>query len=143
MTVDDLVERVQAYEGHRRPGIATLRALVAVRTNEGWVPPATELETLLRQAVAEVPDCPPVLWRVVMPWGEVDGMIPDWGIVLEGDGRRWHARVADFERDRWRDNQAAAHGLRFLRFTWTQLNERRAEVVSTITAAGRASRTAA
>lgn len=41
----------------------------------------------------------------------VDAYIPRWRLTIEADGRRWHTRKADFERDRRRDNAAAAHGL--------------------------------
>ena len=51
----------------------------------------------------------------------VDTFIADWGLVLEVDGRNYHTRKADFERDRRRDNAAAAMGLVVLRFTWSML----------------------
>jgi very-short-patch-repair endonuclease len=44
-------------------------------------------------------------------------------MVVEGDGRAWHTRVEDFERDRRRDQEAAAAGLLTLRFTWFQLTQ--------------------
>jgi very-short-patch-repair endonuclease len=67
----------------------------------------------------------------------VDACIPAWGLVLEADGRRWHARVEDFDRDRWRDNQAAALGLRVMRFTHVHLVHRQLEVIRLIVDAGR------
>jgi hypothetical protein len=142
MPIDQLAERVAAYEGRRRRGIAALRALVDERLEAGWLPPESELEVLLRKAVLLVPDCPPVRWQPDLPWGEpgegrLDGLIDMWGVVLEGDGRRWHARVRDFDNDRWRDNRAAAMGLRVLRFTWVHLTQRLDEVVGIITQTGR------
>jgi len=65
-------------------------------------------------------------------------MIDAWGLIIEADGRSWHARVAAFETDRWRDNQAAAHGLRVQRFTYTMLRHRPDEVVAIIEQAGHA-----
>ena len=56
---------------------------------------------------------------------------------MQADGRSWHARVSAFETDRWRDNQAAAHGLRVQRFTYTRLRHRPDEVVAIIEQAGR------
>jgi very-short-patch-repair endonuclease len=78
-----------------------------------------------------------VVRQAPWPWdeapdGAVDAFIPASGIILEADGRRWHTRVQDFERDRWRDNQAAAQGLRVLRFTWLHLTEWVPEVVDVI-----------
>ena len=143
MTVDDLAERAAAFEGARRHGIAVLRALVADRQIDGWSAPESELEVLLRQAVSLVPSCPTVVWQAELPWGEpgegrVDGLIPAWGVVLEADGRRWHTRVHDFDVDLWRDNRAAAAGLRVMRFTWVHLTQRLDEVVEIIDEAGAA-----
>ena len=50
-------------------------------------------------------------------------LIPDHRLIIEADGRRWHARFADFDRDKWRDNQATAHGYRVLHFTWVHLRD--------------------
>jgi len=83
-----------------------------------------------------------VTWQVPAPWSpgdqRVDAFILEWRLILEADGRRWHARVADFDNDRWRDNQAAAMGLRVQRFTFTHLTQRRGEVAELIAAAGAA-----
>jgi very-short-patch-repair endonuclease len=49
-------------------------------------------------------------------------LIPEWRAIVEADSRRWHTRVADFERDRQRDNEAVVHGYRPVRFTWHALN---------------------
>ncbi len=53
----------------------------------------------------------------------VDALVPAWNLIVEGDGRRWHTRVADFESDRWRDNLAQAHGYDVLRFTWRRMTQ--------------------
>jgi len=141
LSIDDLVERRQTWETSRRPGIGLLRSLVDERTADGWAPPESELERLLRHAVSLVRDCPEVEWQAPAPWApqdeRVDGVIRAWMVILEADGRRWHARVQDFERDRWRDNQATAMGYRVLRMTWSQLLHRLDEVVEMIGQAGR------
>ncbi len=41
--------------------------------------------------------------------------------IVEGDGRSWHARVADFERDRARDHEAQRIGIEVSRFTMDQI----------------------
>jgi hypothetical protein len=69
---------------------------------------------------------PPVVWEAPFPGRSpgsqrVDGLIEDWRLVVEGDGRTWHERVEDFERDRRRDAEAAAAGYLTLRFTYHQL----------------------
>ena len=141
LSVEDLVERRAAWESSRRPGIGLLRSLVDERRADGWVPPESELERLLQHAVSLVRGCPEVEWQAPAPWApeneRVDGLIRAWMVILEADGRRWHARVQDFERDRWRDNQATALGYRVLRLTWNHLHHRLDEVVEMIRQAGR------
>jgi hypothetical protein len=140
LSIDDLVERRQAWETSRRPGIGLLRSLVDERTSGAWVPPESELERLLHHAVSLVPECPEVDWQAPAPWAptkeRVDGLIRAWMVILEADGRAWHARVADFDRDRWRDMQAAALGYRVLRMSWSHLNYRLDEVVEMLRQAG-------
>ncbi|MGH9086281.1 MAG: hypothetical protein ACRDYW_12590 [Acidimicrobiales bacterium] len=89
------------------------------------LPTESELELHLHRAM-DWPSIPPVEWQSPFPGrvpdgSRVDGLIRDWSVVVEGDGRAWHARTADFERDRRRDAEAAAAGLVTLRFTWRQL----------------------
>ncbi len=141
LTIDELQEQLENYKSSRRAGIGLLRVLIDERSAQGWAPPESELEALLHEAVAMVPDCPTVRWQFPAPWDpeaqRVDSFIPAWRLILEADGRRWHARLQDFERDRWRDNQAAALGLHVMRFTHVHLLHRRPEVVRLITEAGR------
>ncbi len=141
LSIDDLAERRAAWETSRRPGIGLLRSLVDDRSADGWTPPESELERQLHHAVSLVHDCPEVEWQAPAPWApgdeRVDGLIRPWMVILEADGRRWHARVADFDRDSWRDNRAAALGYRVLRFTWNHLTYRLDEVVE-IVPSGRA-----
>ncbi|MBA2281381.1 MAG: DUF559 domain-containing protein, partial [Acidimicrobiia bacterium] len=59
-------------------------------------------------------------WRQDAPQ-RLDLLVPERKLIIEADGRRWHTRVADFDRDRWRDNEALAHGYGTLRFTWVHL----------------------
>ncbi len=51
----------------------------------------------------------------------VDALLVDAPVIIESDGRRWHTRVADFERDRQRDRAAASHGYVTMRFTYDEL----------------------
>ena len=129
LTVADLEERLSAYEGTRRHGLPLLRALTVERGDAAFVPPESELERYLRRLVRRLPGRPTVVWQPPLPWrpnsGErLDALFPDWGVLLEADGRAWHARVRDFDNDRWRDNEAMAHGLVPLRFTWAHLTGR-------------------
>lgn len=60
-----------------------------------------------------------------LPWaptrGRVDGIFEPQKVIVEVDGRRWHTRVADLERDHRRDLQAAAMGYRVVRITYLMM----------------------
>jgi hypothetical protein len=134
-------ERLAFYERTRRRGLAVMTALVAERRPHGWQPPASELERRLWRLLERLPGRPTLLRQAPFPWrptasGRFDILIPAWRTIVEGDSRRWHARVQDFDRDRWRDNEAVAHGLRPLRVTWTHVTERPADVLELVTRTG-------
>jgi very-short-patch-repair endonuclease len=42
-------------------------------------------------------------------------------LIVEADGRRWHTRRADFDRDARRDLFALARGYRTAHVTWAML----------------------
>lgn len=92
----------------------------------------SELEVLL-QEVIEGGGYGPMTRQ--MPLGELchlsgrcDGYLPHVCLVVEADGRRWHTRVEDFERDRARDNELLAAGIHVARFSHHRLVHERAEV---------------
>lgn len=111
--------------------LVRLRAVLE-RFGAGDVPTETQLEAELVKVLRD-PRFPPIRWQAPFPGRcagaqRVDGLIPDWALVIEGDGRAWHTRIEDFERDRRRDAEAAAAGLQTLRFTWYQLRHEAAWV---------------
>jgi len=124
----------------RVPGVKKLRPIIAERGPAAYQPPVSELERLLYDLV-EHPDVPavtrqmPFLFRSVK--ATVDLYIPAWRLIVEADGRRWHTRKADMELDRRRDNEATAHGLAVLRFTWQMLTKERDECLETLLQTGR------
>ena len=132
--IDDLVERRDGLgRRHAGAGIGLLRSLVDERSVDGWAPPESELERLLHEAVASFQRLSGRRMAGAAPWarrmsGSTASSDRGWSI-LEADGRRWHARVADFDRDTWRDNRAAALGYRVLRFTLESPRHRLDEVV--------------
>lgn len=106
-----------------------LRPLRSVldRFGSGELPDPSALERVLRSTLT-TPDIPDIRWEAPFPGRKpglrrVDGLIAAWSLVVEGDGRAWHTRVDDFERDRRRDAETAAAGLLTLRFTWHQLTD--------------------
>jgi very-short-patch-repair endonuclease len=65
-----------------------------------------------------------------------DAFIPDWDVIVEADGRIWHARVSDFENDRARDNDLAAMGFQVIRFTYSMLKNDPERCIQTLLAVG-------
>lgn len=133
VSVAELRERRDALDLARRPSIGLWRTLVEERSADGWVCPESELESVLWHVLDGLPSRPDIERQATMPWwepgkGRVDGLIVPWRTIVEADGRRWHARMNDFDNDRWRDNVAQAHGYRVLRFTYTHLHQRPDEV---------------
>jgi very-short-patch-repair endonuclease len=128
VTVEHLEERLRFYEGSRRKGMPLLRALVAERREDGWVPPESELEAIAAKILARFAGRARFDRQVTLRWrsgaeARVDFIDKRHRIIVEVDGRRWHTRVADFDRDLWRTNEAVAHGYVVLRFTWVHLTE--------------------
>lgn len=118
---DEILDRIA---GGRVRGSSLLRKIVDDRRPDAYQPPASELERLSRRLTGR-PGVPRATHQhpVLGASGPmvVDTFIDVWLIVLEVDGRNYHTRKADFERDRRRDNAAAALGYVTLRFTWKML----------------------
>lgn len=142
VTAEQLADRVSAAVAGRRPHGRHAEVLLDDRLATDWVRLDSLLELLTLRLLAALPPGVTVLVQATMPWwspgeGRVDVYIPEWQLIIELDGRRWHARLAAFDADRWRDNRAVAHGCRVLRFTHAHLTVRPDEVIEVILAAGR------
>ncbi len=138
-TVDDLAAEAARAVSDRRAGAGTLRRILEDR-GDGYVPPTSELEALLYLALDD-PRLPPSIRQAAFPWRptanqRVDAFIPMWRLIVEADGRRWHTRVADFERDLARDHLAKRHGFEVLRLTHRQLAGSIASVVELLVEVG-------
>lgn len=124
---DELGDIYLRHQGERMRGMAKLRPILLERLAGAFVPTESELEALA-DVVFEVESMPEMLRQQPMPWapnaGRVDRLIPEWHLIVELDGRTWHARTEAFENDRERDNAALRHGYRTIRLTWQMLNER-------------------
>jgi very-short-patch-repair endonuclease len=123
-SVDELRREALAASAARRAGAGNLARLIEDR-GDGYVPPASELEALLYR-VLDDPALPAYDRQSAFPWWRqapqrVDALIPSWRLIVEGDGRRWHTRMAAFERDLARDHLAKRHGYDVLRLTYRQL----------------------
>lgn len=121
----ELRDRQLALASSRLPGMKKLRLVLSELTDD--VPPTdSDLEVELRALVASVPALGTVAWQAPLPFwtrgaARCDGLAVEWPLILEADGRTWHTRVEDFERDRERDNLANVHRHDVLRFTYDKL----------------------
>jgi very-short-patch-repair endonuclease len=110
----------------RMRGLPMLRRIIGERRDDAYQPPTSELERLLYRML-DSDELPPAVRQMPMAYpgvsATVDAYLPRWSLIVEGDGRRWHTRQADFERDRERDNAAAAAGLLVVRFTYPMLKD--------------------
>jgi hypothetical protein len=114
-----------------------MRAVLEERLDD-YVPTRSVLEQALDAILATVPG-PPAFKEFELPSraGErqiVDRFLLPPGIVIEADGRQWHARLEAMERDRRRDRAAAALGLRTLRYGWNEIVHHPDEVAAELTA---------
>jgi very-short-patch-repair endonuclease len=136
-SVDQLASSVDARPRSR--GIGKLRPIIDERKPDAYQPPTSELERLLYRLV-DHPLIPPSTRQLPFKFrtvhATVDLYVAAWRLIIEGDGRRWHTRQADMERDRLRDNEATADGYAVLRFTWRLLTQTPAKCLETILRTG-------
>lgn len=105
----------------RRPGAARLHALLAAPTGPAFTRSEAEERflTLIRKAGLRPPET-----NVGVRGFEVDAFWREERLVVEIDGFAFHSSRSDFEKDRRRDGELAAAGLRVMRFTWLELTQR-------------------
>ena len=132
----DLAHVLEIGSRHRVPGTVALRALVADR-GEDEAMTESELESsvirVLRKARLSLPER-----QVTVDWDEchrLDFFYPAHNLIIEVDGRKWHASRERFDGDRRRDNSAFLEGKRVIRFTWTDVTRDEPYVISTVTRA--------
>ena len=118
--IDTLNALLRIASDRRLGGVRTLRELVNVR-GPGEAMSESELESsvyrLLRAAHYPLPERQfPV--KFGRRHGRVDFCYPEANLVIEVDGRRWHAGRRPENRDRRRDHSLILEGKRVLRFTW-------------------------
>jgi very-short-patch-repair endonuclease len=126
-----------------KPGMARLGAVLDDR-GPGYVPPQSELESVMFRALAAARLPAPRRQFPLPGRGAVEGMVDaayiDERVIIEADGRRWHARIRQLRRDHERDAEAARAGWQTLRLLYEQLTESPAEqaaVVADVLAADR------
>jgi hypothetical protein len=118
-----------------RPGSASIRALGHLLLDDEPLA-ASELE---RRAIRLLDRSGLTGWvlQYSPPWydgvrGVVDLAWPDHRLVVELDGRRWHATTRAQADDRRRDRLAAANDWITIRFGWAEIVERPGMVIDEI-----------
>jgi very-short-patch-repair endonuclease len=131
---------LEMFGGPGHPGSARLRALLRERGASGsrYVPPESDLEEYLYKLVATARDLPkPVrqhqMWDGTR-WRRFDLAWPEYRLAVEVDGWETHGTREAFQDDRTRDACMGAIGWQTLRFTWHDVVDRPAWVLSTIRA---------
>jgi very-short-patch-repair endonuclease len=111
------------------PSCKGMRGLRAVLNDHapGEAVPESKLERRFLEFATKY-QLPPCSRQVNIPGrdqrpGRVDFFWPEVRLIIEVDGRRWHARFADFDRDHTRDLHFLALGYPTARITWTMLTE--------------------
>ncbi len=112
-----------------------MRVLLHAR-GEGYVAPASELERTMLMLIQDAGVPAPAREIDV---GDADGWVGRVELVfhaakvlVEVDSRRHHTALADYERDRARDNRLVAQGFRVLRFTADQIADHPQAVIDTL-----------
>ena len=103
----------------RRPGTRLLRAILDGAGGPAFVRSKAESRflALVRRARLDAPEA-----NASMRGHEVDFLWRAARLVVEIDGFAYHSDAHAFERDRRRDADLTAAGLRVVRFTWRQLS---------------------
>lgn len=110
----------------RRQGKTGVTRLVRVLDRlDGEAPPASVLERhlalVVRRAGLRGVRQFPLPWAAEPVDGCVDLAVPSAKLLVEADGRRWHARLDAMARDRRRDRVALAAGWVTVRFVYRDL----------------------
>lgn len=118
--VDELRAFLAMASKRRLGGLRTLRELVAIRGDDEALS-ESELESRVFRLLRDVGY--PLPQRQVSVYlgdrrGRVDFFYPEANLVIEVDGRRWHAGRRLEIRDRRRDHSLVLGSKRVLRFTW-------------------------
>jgi len=126
VAIDELVVVLDRHGACGRNGTTLARRTIEARA-EGMVVTDSVLEQLFRRHVAPRLGQAPV-YGYLPPWridgvGRVDVAFPEHRLIIELDGRRWHSRDQQWEEDHRRDQLAARHGWRTLRFTYRQIRD--------------------
>ena len=116
-TIDAVASAVCAVARPGKPGLRTIVRVLA-RHQPGAAVPGSQLERALLELLRRGGEPMPSL-QVPVPGRSLDGVVDCYfapaRLILEADGRKWHARIAQMKRDHERDAAAAQAGCLTLR----------------------------
>lgn len=121
MKIEALAEVVGSLAKRGRPGSADMREIVYHRADEGYTPPASELEARYRDLcrAAGLPEGVRQLNAGGVRWiGRVDVAYPAIKLIIELDSRRHWQVLLEAQADRRRTAELVAAGWRVLPLTW-------------------------
>jgi very-short-patch-repair endonuclease len=112
-----------------RSGAAALRAELDRVGGPMWTASKAEqvMKELMRQADLAMPQT-----RVKVAGFTADFLWPEYRLIVEVDGYRYHGHRYSFERDRRRDQKHKTAGYEVFRFTWRQLENEPLRVIAVI-----------
>jgi hypothetical protein len=136
---ETLVQRAGELLDHLGGGLGPLAEVLQERWT-GVPPAASELEVAM-YGLLDRAGFTGYVRQAAPPWFPkarggivLDTLFPDDRVILEGDGRLWHAQLEQIERDKRRDAIALAHGYVTLRPTWRMITRTPQVVVAALNA---------
>ena len=122
-TLDAVASAVYALARPGKPGLRTIVGVLA-RHQPGPSVPGSQLERSLLELLRRGGEPPPAL-QVPLPGRSLDGLVDCYydraRLILEADGRKWHARITQMKRDIERDAAAAQAGCQTLRLLYEHI----------------------
>ncbi len=131
-TAQALREVLASVARKGKPGVRVMREILDERAAEAH--PMSALERAGRAILIEAGVTGfeleyPIPWS---PTRRFDVAFPSHRLAVEWDSRRWHDRPSAFQGDRRRDQEAAAHGWKIVRFTWADVHEEPSRVARVV-----------
>ena len=125
VSILQLRRRLSAIGRSGRPGVRTMRALIAARV--GGRVPQSVFETRMLRAIKRAGLPRPEVQFPVRDGSRtiaiVDFAYPEQLLAIETDGYRWHAGKARWQKDLSRRNRLTAVEWRVMHVTWDELHE--------------------
>lgn len=133
-TIDRIIDRIEAYHGPARRGLAGLDRVVL--TSGGHSVLERRFLQLVRRCGLPMPTPQVVHRHDGRHVARVDFLFPEQNVVVEVSGGRGHSTASDRAKDARRRNELQQMGRTVLEFTFEDVMEREAYVVRTLRSSG-------